>query len=56
MKRLFITERQPENKIRRKYKKYGLKKMERYYMKKEENRNLIQPGDENKIVMMTKAI
>mmetsp|Transcript_53974 Transcript_53974/g.61084 ORF Transcript_53974/g.61084 Transcript_53974/m.61084 type:complete len:103 (-) Transcript_53974:340-648(-) len=55
--KMMKTGKPTENRIPiRDYKNYGIKKMERYYVKKEENGNLIEPGDENEIVMMTKGI
>ena len=51
---------QPGKKIRQKYKKYGLKKMEKYYVNREENagkiENWMEPGDENEIETMKKDI
>ena len=51
--------KQPGNEIRQKFKKYGLRQKERYYVKEEENAgkkgNLIRPGDENGIELMDKV-
>ena len=47
------TRKQPGNEIRRKFKKYGLRQKERYYVKEEENdgkiENLREPGNRNEI-------
>ena len=47
-------------KVEQKYRKYGLKKIKKYYLKEEENAckngNLIEPGDENKIETMKKDV
>ena len=52
--------KQPGKEIRRKYKKHGISGNMANYVKKEENAgkngNLIEPGDENEIVMMKKGI
>jgi len=50
------TRNQPGNEIRRKFKKYGLRQKERYYVKEEENdgkiENLREPGNRNEIKVM----
>ena len=44
--------KQPGHEMRRKYKKYGLRKMEKYYVKQEENTgengDLMEPDNLNK--------
>jgi len=54
--RMMKTGKPTENRIPINYKNHGIKKMERYYVKKEENGNLIEPGDENEIVVIKKGI
>ena len=54
------TGKQPENKIRRKHKKYGLKQMEKNYMRKGKYTGKInkrmEPGDDNKIETLEKDV
>ena len=55
--KMMKTGKPTENRIpRRNYKNHGIKKMEGYYVKKEENGNLIEPGDEKEIVIIKKGI
>ena len=50
------TGKQPGKEIRRKYKKYGLRKIEKYYVKEEENdekiEKLREPGNQKVIKVM----
>ena len=50
------TRKQPGNEIRQKFKKYGLRQMERYYVKPEVNvgkyEYLMEPGNQNEIEVM----
>ena len=54
------TGKQPENKIQRKYKKYGHKNMEKSYIKEGKYtgriKNWMEPGNQNQIKLMKKDV